>query len=146
MPASCPISSRRVDSNAVRLISLQTALFALSYILSQEIFFAAILALDFALRTFRRNDLSVFAITAGAALSLARISPSLSDEAPKRFALHLGNLLTVSILGFHLSGFEEISLALAGILLLCGFLEAAFGFCVGCVLYTWMRRMGAIGR
>ena len=33
---------------------------------------------------------------------------------------------------------EETSTLLGAILALCAFLEAAFGFCVGCKMYGWV--------
>jgi len=40
MSASCPISARRVDSNMVRVISFQVALFTVVLIFTQESLFA----------------------------------------------------------------------------------------------------------
>jgi len=133
--ASCPISNKRVDSNIVRVISFQVALFSMVLLLTQELFFAIILLFDFTVRTFRFQRWSPFYSIADFIVSGWGIAPKLCDESPKRFALYLG--LTISGIVVLLFAAHLVTLAtiIVAILLLCALLETLFDFCIGCKLY-----------
>ena len=64
MSPSCPISTRRVDSNMVRIISFQVAIFTVILLFTQESIFALVLLFDFFMRTIRRPNLSPFYLVA----------------------------------------------------------------------------------
>lgn len=68
----------------------------------------------------------------------------LEDSRPPRFAQFVG--LIVASLGFLLSALAVpygIAIA-AGMLFAASFLQAYFGFCLGCQLYLGLRRIGII--
>lgn len=68
----------------------------------------------------------------------------LEDARPPRFAQLIG-LLVASlgfILGFTLSA-NGVAVA-AGLLFVASFLQAYFGFCLGCKIYLGLRRIGVI--
>ena len=72
-----------------------------------------------------------------------RLSPpaELEDPAPPRFSQTVGLLVTGIGLGLALAGVGaavEVSAALA---LIAAFLNAAFGFCIGCELYLLLARL-----
>jgi len=93
---------------------------------------------------------------AGAALGLRRspyglmfrhlIAPRLSPpaereaEAPPRFAQAVGLVFAVVGAAGYLSGATAIGMAATGLALAAAFLNAAFGFCLGCEMYlTYLR-------
>jgi hypothetical protein len=64
---------------------------------------------------------------------------------PKRFAQGIGAVLSVAALVAHL-GFGATGLAevLVGAIVAAAMLEAVFAFCLGCVIFGWLIRVGAL--
>jgi len=63
---------------------------------------------------------------------------------PKRFAQGIGAIFTVSALILWLVGDVTPSRVLLAILIIPAFLEAVFGFCVGCKMFAFLMRYGII--
>ena len=64
----------------------------------------------------------------------------LEDAAPPRFAQAVGlAFAVVALIGF-LTGVAALGLVATGLALAAAFLNAAFGFCLGCELYLLLRR------
>ena len=135
MSPSCPISIRRVDSNMVRIISFQVALFTVILLLTQESVFALVLFFDFFMRTIRQSKFSPFQIVGQFVVTGWGIAPKLCDESPKRFALYLGLITSLFLVVFYLAGFTTLATSIAVILLICALLETLFDFCIGCKIY-----------
>jgi len=135
MSQTCPISLRRVDSNMVRVISLQVALFTIILLITQESLFALIILFDFLMRTFRLSNLSPFHIISKFILTGWGVAPKLCDESPKRFALYLGLVASLFLVLFYAAGFTLFATGIAIILLICALLETLFDFCIGCKIY-----------
>jgi len=123
MSPSCPISIRRVDSNMVRVISFQVALFTV------EVLFALVLLFDFLMRVARRSNLSPFHVIGKFILEGWNIAPKLCDESPKRFALYMGLVISLVLVLLFAAGLPIVSTMIAFILLVCALLETLFDFC-----------------
>ena len=143
---SCPISTRRVDANMVRAISFQVALFAVILLFTQESFFALVLLFDFTVRTLRLSKLSPFHLIAQFLLTGWGIAPKLCDESPKRFALYLGLVMTLTLAIVFAAGLTTIATFIAVILLICALLETLFDFCIGCKIYYAIQLIKAMGK
>ncbi|MBA1420663.1 MAG: DUF4395 domain-containing protein [Epsilonproteobacteria bacterium] len=135
MAQVCPISTRRVDSNMVRVISFQVALFTIILLITKESAFAFVLLFDFLMRTLRKPQLSPFHLIAKFVLEGWGIAPKLCDESPKRFALYLGLVTSLFLVVFYAAGFTTFATAITIILLICALLETLFDFCIGCKIY-----------
>ncbi len=135
MAQTCPISLRRVDSNMVRAISFQVALFTVILLVTQESIFALILLFDFFMRTLRQSHLSPFHIIGKFVLDGWGVAPKLCDESPKRFALYMGLVTSLFLVVFYIAGFTTFATAITVILLICALLETLFDFCIGCKIY-----------
>jgi len=135
MSQSCPISQRRVDSNIVRTISFQVALFTLILLITQESVFAFILVFDFFMRTLRLSQFSPFHHVSKFVLTGWGIAPKLCDESPKRFALYMGLVISLFLAVLYVAGFTTFATAITIILLICALLETLFDFCIGCKIY-----------
>ena len=144
MSATCPISTRRVDSNMVRLISFQVALFTVILLITQESAFALILLFDFFMRTIRQQNLSPFYLVGKFILSGWGVAPKLCDESPKRFALYLGLVISLFLVVFYVAGFTEFATIISAILLICALMETLFDFCIGCKIYYAIQIMNAM--
>lgn len=135
MSPSCPISTRRVDSNMVRVISFQVALFTVILLVTQESAFAFVLLFDFFMRALRQTNFSPFQMIGKFVITGWGIAPKLCDESPKRFALYLGLVTSLFLVVFYTSGFTTLATVIAVILLICALLETLFDFCIGCKIY-----------
>jgi len=135
MSPSCPISTRRVDSNMIRVISFQVALFTAILLITQESLFALVILFDFFIRALRQSNFSPFQIVGKFVLSGWGVAPKLCDESPKRFALYLGLVTSLFLVIFYVAGFTTFATVIAVILLICALLETLFDFCIGCKVY-----------
>lgn len=67
--------------------------------------------------------------------------PELEDAAPPRFAQAVGLAFAVAgVIGFA-TGITPLALGATALALLAAFLNAAFGFCLGCEMYLIIRRL-----
>jgi len=135
MAQVCPISTRRVDSNMVRVISFQVALFTVILLITKESIYTFILLFDFAMRTLRKAQLSPFHLLAKFILDGWGIAPKLCDESPKRFALYMGLFISLLLVLLCIAGFNVFATVISIILLICAMLETLFDFCIGCKIY-----------
>ena len=135
MSQSCPISLRRVDSNMVRIISFQVALFTLILLITQESLFALIILFDFMMRTLRLSSFSPFYIVGKFVLEGWGVAPKFCDESPKRFALYLGLVISLFLVLFYTAGFVIFATVITIVLLICTLMETLFDFCIGCKIY-----------
>lgn len=135
MTQTCPISTRRVDSNMVRVISFQVSLFTIILLFTQESFFALVLLFDFFMRTLRQSQFSPFQVIGKFVLIGWGIAPKLCDESPKRFALYMGLIASLLLVVLYVAGFPAFATVIAIILLVCALLETLFDFCIGCKIY-----------
>jgi hypothetical protein len=135
MSPSCPISTKRVDTNMMRIISFQVLIFILALLFTQEKFFALILLYDFSVRALRITVLSPFHTVGKFMLNGWGAEPKFCDESPKRFALYLGLITSFFLSLFYITGNIEIAVFIAIILLTCALLETLFDFCIGCKIY-----------
>jgi len=144
MSPSCPISTRRVDSNMVRLISMQVALFTVILLFTHEVLFAFVLLFDFSVRVLRKPTLSPFHQVAKFVLQVLDLPPKFCDESPKRFALYLGLSVSATLVVLSTAGLEKVAAAITIILLLCALLETLFDYCIGCKLYYTIQIMSSL--
>lgn len=72
-----------------------------------------------------------------------RLGPpaELEDAAPPRFAQTVGLLFALVALTGFLTGATALGLVATGFALAAAFLNAAFGFCLGCEIYLLVRRV-----
>jgi len=145
MSPSCPISTRRVDSNMVRVISFQVALFTVVLLFTQEILFALVLLFDFLMRAARKPNLSPFHVIGKFILEGWDIAPKLCDESPKRFALYMGLVTSMVLVLLFAAGLPIVATMIAFILLVCALLETLFDFCIGCKIYYAIQIIKTLG-
>ena len=70
----------------------------------------------------------------------------LEDSAPPRFAALVGLVFTVLALVGYLSGATLLGAIATGFALAAAFLNAVFGFCLGCEVYLLARRLAPTNR
>ncbi len=146
MSYTCPVSGQRIDSTIVRMISFEVAGVVLLLLLTHHILFASLLLFDFTARLFRKKECSPFLLAARILQKRLSFPVRMSDEAPKRFALYLGWSMAVLMMIFAMIDNAAAVNLFASVLLACSLMEAAFEFCVGCVLYRHLSRWEVLRR
>jgi hypothetical protein len=138
----CPVSSRQVNANAVRLVALSAlALLSVGALWTELLpWITGALALDYAARGFTRFSgiLGLFARSAATGLG---ISKRPINAGPKIFAARLGTIFCATAAILSATGQTMPALAVCGIMGFCAALEAFFGLCVGCHAYTLLRTL-----
>jgi hypothetical protein len=139
----CPISQEKIDENKARIVALFVVITVGTSVVYLNNFYGTVmligLAFDFFIRTFtsgKASPLRFFAITVS---KVFRIKPKLTDAAPKKFAAGMGMvfcLIIAALLFFELNLAAQI---VAIMLVLCAILESAFGYCLGCKIYTFLQ-------
>jgi hypothetical protein len=125
-------------------VAAQVVVLAAAALASRQVWILPVLAADFALRALINPCWSPLAAAGRAVVSRLPPGGRRVPFAPKRFAAGIGLLLSLSasVLGF--SGFAPAAWALVGILAFFAALEAALGFCAGCVAYNGLVRLGVL--
>jgi len=138
---SCPISLKSIDENIVRATALIISILSIIYILTQARLIIVILFYDFLVRSVRLNKFSLTFIIANILIKLLNLKKKNVDEAPKRFALKIGLLMSLTILILDLFNLKIYAIYLTTILFICAFLEAFFNYCIGCKIYQLLQKI-----
>jgi hypothetical protein len=127
---------------SVNLAGFAVALLAAPSRLTEALL--VVLGLAFAIGTFAGPHRTPWA-RVFATLVRPRIGPppELEDAAPPRFAAAVGLAFTALALVGYLSGATLLGAIATGFALAAAFLNAVFGFCLGCEVYLLVRRFGA---
>jgi hypothetical protein len=137
MNESCPINTgRSINEQAARLNALLTLVLVILFIVFYQPLIVVLLALDFFIRGFSRPEYSVLSAVSVRALKLLHIMPRPVNAGPKIFAAKIGFIFTAAVLISAYIGFKPTALIISCVLAVCAFLEAFFGYCVGCRFYS----------
>lgn len=139
--AFCPINNKKVYESVVKFNAVFTVLLALTFIITQNIIPILFLGLDFILRTSSKSSISDLSPIKNASQFIAyhlNIQSKLVDKGPKVFAARIGIAFTVLITLSAILNAPILALVFASVLVLFSFLEAAFGFCVACLIYPYV--------
>lgn len=71
-------------------------------------------------------------------------APNPVPGSPKRFAQGMGLVFTTSALVLWFAGLQLAALALIGLLVVAAFLESVLAYCLGCVVFALLMRVGII--
>ena len=137
---SCPISAEHMDRNAARVSALFPVLLAPASLYTGSFEIMAVLAADFALRAFTSGKLSPVGFLSRQIIRLTGIKPVMIDRAPRRFAAGVGMIFSAATAVLIFLQFGMAAYVVGSILLLCAVLESVFGVCVGCIVYSLLKK------
>jgi len=132
-----------VNETAARVVAAGVATMAWSVVLFDLRWLVPLLAYGFVARVLagpRFSPLGLFATRVAAPRLPGRPVPG----PPKRFAQSIGAILSVSALAALAAGSPGVAAVLTGAIAVAATLEAAFGFCVGCQIFSVLMRAGVI--
>ena len=133
----CPVSTLRVDRNAVRVTGLLSTLALVAYVVTRSPFVIVPLGLDYLVRTVMAAPPSPLAQLGRTIARLLRLPAQPIDKAPKVFAARIGVCFALAAAVTHFLA-PAAAPCLAGTLAVFTLLEGGFDFCVGCVVYTYV--------
>ena len=137
--ASCPISNERIDERVARTVGGFILFLGLGYLFVPSPLWLILLLGDFLARAFYRPASPL--VRLARAVIAGRGSPRIVDAAPKIFAARIGLVMTLAAALCHGLGSLDTARAVIALMSLCAFFEGAFGYCVGCRLYTLWRHL-----
>ncbi len=138
--ALCPVSDKMINERVARINGVFTLFLLIVFGFTQSVVPVVFLAVDFLLRASDYSKYSLIGISSKSIVSYFGFNKYIINAGPKIFAARLGFLLSsIIILSLLLKAYLP-GLALAGILGLFSFLEAAFGLCIACEIYPFVYR------
>jgi len=135
---TCPISAEKINENVARIIAFFTIIVVLAGLFFKSPFIICALAIDFSLRAFTGGKYSPLKYISKRVANYIGSSPKMVDAAPKKFAAGIGVLFTATIAGLQWFQHDISSDLVATALLICAGLESFKGFCLGCIVYTYI--------
>jgi hypothetical protein len=131
----------RVDPRGQRFAAAVTTVVLAAVLLTESLWLLGLQAVVFAVAAFAGVRRSPYAVVY-ARLLRPRLGPPVDTEAPQppRFAQAVGLGFAVVALAGFAAGLPALGLAATGLALVAAFLNAAFGFCLGCEIYLLTRR------
>lgn len=137
----CPVDFKKVNENKVRLTALWVLILGVLVFITKSWLIGAFLLIDFALRAFDFGKYSLLNLLSDFTVSTFKISAKPIDQAPKLFAAKIGLAFSVAILATILTDNLTATLYIAAVLIFFAFLESALGFCAGCYVYTFYKKI-----
>jgi hypothetical protein len=134
-----------VNETSARLVAGGVILQAMAFLVLRQGWLLAPLAYGFVARVLTGPTLSPLG-----QLVTRVVTPRLALQhrfvagPPKRFAQGVGVLFSGGAAAAWLAGAHGVAFALIGGLIVAATLEAVFSFCLGCVVFAWLMRLGVV--
>ncbi len=136
----CPVEGVLIDERHARVTAGFVAALTLSYLAYGHWLIPLFLAIDFLIRTSKAAKYSLLGAVARTIVEQWRTPARMVDRAPKRFAAGVGAFFASAIVLASCLNWSVAGLLLSGVLVIFAVLEAGFGFCAGCHVYSFLRK------
>ena len=133
-----------VNEKAARVVAGLVVLTALSALLLPAGWLLWLMALGFLLRVLSGPRFSPFGLLATRVIAPRLGPPTLVPGPPKRFAQGLGLAFSLTAALCVSLGATTVGWVLVGLLIVAAVLESVFAFCLGCVIFGRLQRVGLI--
>jgi Domain of unknown function (DUF4395) len=141
---SCPVDKVLINENKARFTALFVLALTVLFLITGYVPVIAFILYDFLVRTFYLGKYSLLSACSDVIIRLFKIKNKPTDRAPKRFAAGTGLVFALFILIASLFSWPAVSFSLGCVLGFFAFLEAFFGFCAGCHVYTLLKKFRII--
>ena len=133
----CPISTQQINEYASRVVATVIVSLITLFIITQNVWFLIFAIFDFTFRVFEKVKFSPISWFVSKLFNITNLPKKLVNKAPKVFAARLGFFLSVLALALFFF-YPTVSIIIAGVLGICAFADAAFNYCIGCVIYHYV--------
>lgn len=138
---ACPVALKTTDEIKVRITASLVLLTLAVFLFTGFWPLLVVLLFDFLLRAFGFGAYSLFNILSRKVFAWFNKEPKPVDLAPKQFAAKIGLVFVLLILAAFAAGYIYISYVLTCAIIFFAFLESVFGFCTGCYIYKFYRKL-----
>jgi hypothetical protein len=138
--AFCPVSPKVVNEKVARLNAALGLTLIVLFLFTFNLYVSVFLVYDFLVRAIDKPEYSPVALISKGLVKSFALKGEMINAGPKLFAVRVGLLFSVAILGLVVTGWQLAPLIVAGILGFFSFLEAALGYCVACKIYPFVYR------
>lgn len=140
MGEACPITNKTVDESLARIVAALVAVLIVIGFNGLLLPVSMFLGVDFFIRGFTPMNQSPLKLLAIQINKLVDREPSCVNAGPKILAAKVG--FGFAVLIFLTASYEYITLSktLAVVLAFFAVLEAAYGFCAGCYLHSYLQK------
>jgi hypothetical protein len=133
----CPVSLKMINEYTGRISVFILVVLVGLFIYTENIWFITAVGIDYFFRTFEKFNHSPITWLVSKMLIICKLPQKKINKAPKIFAARLGFFMAaVSIILFF--NYQTASYWVAGFLAVCGFADAVFNFCIGCIIYHYI--------
>jgi hypothetical protein len=140
MNAACPINSETVNNRVVRVVAGFVVVIATVFLITPQWWLFYLLGGDFLLRALGYRKYSPLATLGRLLVSVLKLEPQPVNAAPKQFAASIGVGFALVAGTLALLDLGLAARVVGGGLLGAASLEAFFGYCVGCKIYSLIPR------
>lgn len=135
---TCPVSAQKINESVTRVVAFYVILLVITGTFFKVPILLFALAFDFFLRAFANGRYSPLKYFARRSSDYLGLDEKLTDAAPKKFAAGIGLVFSLAIAVLLILQYNYAAYSLAGVLLVCAGLESFKGFCLGCIIYTYI--------
>lgn len=134
-----------VNEVAARTVAAGVVLLTGAFLLTGSLVLLAVIAYGFVARVVTGPTLSPLGqLATRVIVPRLGVAERLVPGPPKRFAQGIGATLSLAALVAQLGGFSTVAVALVAMITAAAFLESAFGFCLGCVIFARLMAVGLV--
>ncbi len=136
----CPYDGKTINAQQVRINAALVCVTALASSVFNLPIMLLVLGYDFYCRGFLNKKISLLNGISKYAVEVLELPYQAENRAPKRFAARIGFIMAIAATLAGFTGFYKTFVSVTSILVLFSFLEAAFSFCAGCIVYTLLTK------
>ncbi len=140
----CPISENRSDLYIDRIEAFIAAAGVAFFAATCTIVAPVVLMADYFVKIATKNRSGLFRPLSIICKKMLGLGEKRVDDAPKRFARVLGALMMANLTILYILELHPAAVLLSLVFITFAMLEALYGFCVGCRLYTLLQRVKSI--
>ncbi|WP_200762373.1 DUF4395 domain-containing protein [Nitrosophilus alvini] len=140
MAKCCPISQRRTDSYLERIEAFITAAIVTIFVMTCSFVMPLLLAIDFLLKLATQNRYGIFRPLSKKCKEVLKLPQKSVDDAPKKFARVLGMIMSFNLVVLYIFNLHIPAVILSCIFITFALLEAFFDYCIGCKIYTALKK------
>ncbi len=134
----CPISDEVINERLTRINACIVILLVGAGFLFNSGLIFILLMIDFFIRAFTKLKYSPVSYAGRWIVQLFHINNKPVNKAPKIFAARMGFLMSLAVAVLFLLKLYTAAYVVASLLVFFALLEFAFGFCMGCYIYTYL--------
>ena len=142
MEKYCPIISERIDARLIKTNASFVLTLLILSIVTPLNWLRYVVEVDFTIRVFFGVKNSPVCRIIISSLKVFNVKQHLVNAGPKKLAAKFGLAFSFLIIGLEFLGFHGSAVILTLIFILLTSLEVFYGFCLVCIIYPYINKIG----